>query len=99
MSAAFERYIGIDHSGAETCESSLKGLRVYAADDSNDPREVAPPPNARKNWTRKRIAHWLVERLSEPSVTLVGIDHGFSFPVKYFEKYKLLREWQSFLTH
>jgi hypothetical protein len=97
MSAAFERYIGIDYSGAETCESSLKGLRVYAADDSNDPREVAPPPSPRKNWTRKRIAHWLVERLSEPSVTLAGIDHGFSFPVKYFEKYKLLHEWQSFL--
>jgi hypothetical protein len=97
MSAAFERYIGIDYSGAETCESSLKGLRVYAADHSNDPREVAPPPSPRKNWTRKRIAHWLVERLSESSVTLVGIDHGFSFPLKYFEKYKLLREWQSFL--
>ncbi|HEX8836280.1 MAG TPA: hypothetical protein VF748_05035, partial [Candidatus Acidoferrum sp.] len=28
MSAAFERYIGIDYSGAETCESGLKGLRV-----------------------------------------------------------------------
>lgn len=31
MSAAFERYIGIDCSGAETCESSLKGLRSGSA--------------------------------------------------------------------
>jgi hypothetical protein len=28
----FERYIGIDYSGAETPTSSLKTLRVYAAD-------------------------------------------------------------------
>lgn len=40
MSAAFERYIGIDYSGAETCESSLKGLRVYMADRATEPREV-----------------------------------------------------------
>lgn len=29
--SAFSRYIGIDYSGAETPESSLKGLRVYCA--------------------------------------------------------------------
>jgi len=29
---AFDRYIGIDYSGAETPISSLKGLRVYMAD-------------------------------------------------------------------
>jgi hypothetical protein len=28
--AAFSRYIGIDYSGAETPEASLKGLRVYS---------------------------------------------------------------------
>jgi hypothetical protein len=27
--AAFSRYIGIDYSGVETPEASLKGLRVY----------------------------------------------------------------------
>jgi hypothetical protein len=27
----FERYIGIDYSGAQTPKSSLKGLRVYEA--------------------------------------------------------------------
>ncbi len=29
---AFDRYIGIDYSGAETPVSSLKGLRIYMAD-------------------------------------------------------------------
>jgi len=97
MSAAFERYIGIDYSGAETCESSLGALRVYIADQVSEPREVSPPPSPRKNWTRKATAHWLVQRLREPSFTLVGIDHGFSFPLRYFEKYKLPRDWPSFL--
>jgi hypothetical protein len=95
--SAFERYIGIDYSGAETCESSLKGLRVYTADRANEPREVAPPASPRWYWTRKAIAQWLVERLAEPSQTLVGIDHGFSFPLKYFEKYRLACDWPAFL--
>jgi hypothetical protein len=77
MSAAFERYIGIDYSGAETCESSLKGLRAYVADRATEPREVAPPPSLRRYWTRKAIAEWLVDRLSETPLTIVGIDHGF----------------------
>jgi len=43
LNVAFDRYIGIDYSGAETCESSLKGLRVYMADQVREPREVLPP--------------------------------------------------------
>ena len=97
MKATFNRYIGIDYSGAETCDSSLKGLRVYAADHLNDPREVAPPAGLRRYWTRKGIAEWLVERLSEEPPTLIGIDHGFSFPLKYFEKYALPHDWTLFL--
>src|SRR5947209_20176659 len=98
MSASFNRYIGIDYSGAETSVSSLKNLRVYGADHLNDPREVAPPPSLRRYWTRKAIAEWLVDRLSETSLTLVGIDHGFSFPLQYFEKYGLSQDWTVFLN-
>jgi hypothetical protein len=36
MRPRFERYIGIDYSGAQTPRSSLKGLRVYEADRSSD---------------------------------------------------------------
>ena len=97
MSGAFERSIGIDYSGAETCESGLKGLRVYMGDRATETCEVAPPASPRKNWTRKAIAHWLVERLSEPATMLVGIDHGFSFPLKYFEKYGFPHDWSCFL--
>jgi hypothetical protein len=35
--------------------------------------------------------------LSESTPTLVGIDHGFSFPLRYFEKYHLPLDWGAFL--
>ena len=94
---AFARYIGIDYSGAQTPTSSLKGLRVYIAEGAGPPEEVLPPPSPRKYWTRKGAAHWLVERLSEDVPTLVGIDHGFSFPLRYFEVHGLEPDWAAFL--
>ena len=38
--AQFTRYIGIDYSGAETADSSCKGLRVFMAEGSNEPTQV-----------------------------------------------------------
>ena len=93
----FARTIGIDYSGAKTPIASLKGLRVYTADSDAAPVEVPPPPSRRKYWTRKGIAEWLVERLVEDVPTLVGIDHGFSFPLRYFETYRLTHNWPAFL--
>ena len=93
----FEHYIGIDYSGAKTPISSLPGLRVYVADRLLPPKEVQPPPSPRKYWTRRGTAEWLSDRLTEKLPTLVGIDHGFSFPLNYFEKYDLLRNWPAFL--
>ena len=94
---AFERYVGIDYSGAETPTASLKRLRVYVATRRSPPVEVQPPASLRKYWTRRGVAGWLVERLSEELPTIVGIDHGFSFPLRYFETYHLLPDWPSFL--
>jgi hypothetical protein len=93
----FVRYIGIDYSGAQTPTASLKGLRIYMADGDARPVEVQPPPSPRKYWTRKGIAEWLVERLDEDTSTLVGIDHGFSFPLRYFEVHRLKPDWPAFL--
>jgi hypothetical protein len=95
--SAFTRNIGIDYSGAETPAASLKGLRVYLAEGDAPPVEVPPPPSPRKYWTRKGIAAWLVETLRDGPPTLVGIDHGFSFPLRYFETHGLLPDWQHFL--
>ena len=94
---AFVQFIGIDYSGAQTPTASLKGLRVYMADRSTSPVEVRPPPSPRKYWTRRGIAEWLVERLAEGTPALVGIDHGFSFPLRYFESHTLKPDWPIFL--
>lgn len=93
----FQRYVGIDYSGAETPISSLKGLRVCTAQGKAPPAEVAPPPGPKKYWTRRGIAEWLEETLSEGPPALVGIDHGFSFPIQYFERRRLPLDWEAFL--
>ena len=94
---AFDRYIGIDYSGAKTPSDSLKGLRVYMADRESLPVEVPHPPSPRKYWTRRELAEWLVDILSKGPATLVGIDHAFSFPIRYFEVHHLLPDWAVFL--
>jgi hypothetical protein len=93
----FDRYVGIDYSGAQTPTSSLKGLRIYMADRLTTPAEVNPPASPRKYWTRRGIAEWLATLLSEDKPTLVGIDHGFSFPLQYFEEHGLPLDWPAFL--
>jgi hypothetical protein len=93
----FERYIGIDYSGAATPTTSLKGLRIYMANRQTSPYEIMPPASPRKYWTRRNVAEWLIERLGEAPATIVGIDHGFSFPLQYFERHRLPLNWPMFL--
>jgi hypothetical protein len=80
-------------AGAQTPTASLKGLRIYQAKGGGSPEEVLPPPSPRKYWTRKGVAHWLVEYLANDAPTLVGVDHGFSFPLRYFEVHGLAPNW------
>ena len=94
---SFARAIGVDYSGAQTPTSSLPGLRVFCAEGASEPYEVLPPPSPRKYFTRIEVAQWLLERLREDVPTLVGVDHSFSFPIEYFKKYQLPRDWPSFL--
>lgn len=94
---AFVRYVGIDYSGAETPNASLKGLRVYLAHGEAPADEVQPPPSPRRYWTRRGLAEWLAALLAEDVPTVVGIDHGFSFPLRYFETHQLLPDWPAFL--
>lgn len=96
-SSSFRRYIGIDYSGAKTPTSSLPGLRLFCATRDDLPVEIPPPPSRRKYWTRRGVAEWLFEQLSEDARTIVGIDHGFSFPLTYFERHGVARDWSSFL--
>lgn len=93
----YQRYFGIDYSGAATPTSSLPGLRLYAATPSEAPFEVHPPPSPRKYWTRRGLAQWLVDDLRTGPPTLVGIDHAFSFPLRYFEVHHIPPDWTLFL--
>ena len=93
----FERYIGVDYSGAATPESSLKGIRVYSCIADDTPVEIQPPKSAKKYWTRSGLAEWLIQQLAGDERILVGIDHGFGFPFAYTEKYQLPLNWDIFL--
>ncbi|MEQ1899884.1 MAG: hypothetical protein ABL866_04035 [Devosia sp.] len=93
----FACYVGIDYSGAKTSTDGLRGLRVCMSAGGSPPHEVLPPPSPKKYWTRRGVAEWLVSILGEDTPTLVGIDHGFSFPKQYFEAYGVKGDWSAFL--
>lgn len=93
----FERYFGIDYSGAQTPINSLPGLRIYSASHTQSPTEIHPPPSPRKYWTRQGLAEWLAGELQSGPPTLVGIDHAFSFPLDYFECHQIPCDWDTFL--
>jgi hypothetical protein len=95
--AQFNRYIGIDYSGAETADSSCKGVRVYVAEGTSTPEQILLPKPPQKFWTRRGLAEWLCEELAAGTPTIVGIDHGFSFPIEYFDRHGLPRDWPNFL--
>jgi hypothetical protein len=40
----FNRYIGVDYSGAETADSNCRGLRVFMAEGSNEPTQFSHRP-------------------------------------------------------
>ncbi len=91
----FDMYVGIDYSGAETPESRLKALQIYAAKPDSEPTAVRPPSPLR-NWSRRDLAHWLLDKIESGATLLVGIDHGFSFPASYFRRYRVT-SWPAFL--
>ena len=99
MSAKFSAYIGIDYSGAATPMSRSATIQVYEGCGNSDPGLVLSPASAtnkHRNWNRFEVADWLTERLSRDDRCIVGIDHGFSFPVSYFERNKI-KSWAEFL--
>jgi hypothetical protein len=61
------------------------------------PAEVHTRSDVRKYWSRMELAGWLAGELRSGPPALVGIDHGFSFPLRYFEKYDMEWDWPAFL--
>lgn len=94
----FDMYIGIDYSGAETAESRLKGLQLYEATGGLPERIIAHPEDGRTHWkwSRKEVAQHLLDLIATGTRFIAGIDHSFSLPLSYFERYDL-RSWDQFL--
>lgn len=101
MHLKYQRFIGIDYSGAQHRDARLPGLRIFEANfSSSEPFEVRPHPEKPNiHWTRKEVADWLVVQLShiEAGPCVVGIDHALSFPVEYFALHALEHNWDAFL--
>lgn len=97
--AAFQRYIGVDYSGAATPDARLTGLRVYLAEGDGPAMEARPDPaRPRRHWTRREVYEWLLRRLKMDAPTLVGLDHSFSFPEPYFDLHQIAKDWDAFLA-
>jgi hypothetical protein len=91
----FSRYIGIDYSGAKTADSRLRTLQVYAAGRKGEPSRVAPAGGGR-HWSRREVAHYCLEALTAGPPVIIGLDHGFSFPLAYMQRFSLA-SWDVFL--
>jgi hypothetical protein len=89
----FQRHIGIDYSGAGAPESRLPGIRVFESSPLLPPHEV----RFGHHWSRRELAQWLSHEINSQGPAIIGIDHGFSFPLAYMEKYNLGPTWGDLL--
>ncbi|WP_348550323.1 hypothetical protein [Acidithiobacillus sp.] len=74
----FQRYLGIDYSGASTPEAALPGLRVYEA-VGNAPAWERLPVGAGRYWSRRGLAVFLEQYLRAEIPSVVGaysVDRG-----------------------
>jgi len=94
--ARFQSYIGIDYSGANTPISRNRSLQVFKTTADYDPRRVKSPAGKGFNWTRKEIGYWCLAQLKDDNPVIIGIDHGFSFPMSYMDRYQIAN-WDQFL--
>lgn len=99
-SPLFRHYVGIDYSGAAASTTRNRSIQVYAATATTEPQivpSIATTSTKTRNWNRVEVFQWLTEFLNQNPSTIIGIDHGFSFPISYFEKYQLA-SWNDFLA-
>lgn len=94
----FDTYIGVDYSGAETAEARIRGLQVYEATGGSPKRIIPHPEEGRSHWkwSRQEVAQHLLALIAAGTRFIAGIDHNFSFPRSYFERYGLA-SWDQFL--
>lgn len=94
----FKRHVGIDYSGGKYPTTRLPGLQLYEVREDNGPVRTGPPPASLnvRNWTRATLAKQVQEILQSAGPVVIGIDHGFSFPCAYMNRYQI-KTWDNFL--
>lgn len=94
----FNRYVGIDYSGAKAPVSRLPQLQVYSGDNTGITDVVKPTDTGARNWCRKEVAAYVKRILLSEERAIIGVDHGFSFSQDYFLR-NGLSDWDEFLLH
>ena len=74
---AFNRFVGVDWSGARG--PRLPGLQVAVAQSGRSAPQLVLCPDG-KHWTRAAFVAWFVETMQMRDRVLVGFDFAFSFP-------------------
>lgn len=95
----FERFIGIDYSGAKTSASRLSAIQGYVCDRGPEPILVSSPVSTAggtRNWCRQEVAEFVIAEARSGRPLIAGIAHGGSFPLSCFRKYGI-DSWSSFL--
>ena len=92
----FEKYIGIDYSGAGPAVKRNKALQVFMAAEGSKPVKIKTDVGSNWNWNRKEIAHWCLEQLKNDGPIIIGIDYVFSFPHSYMSRNEI-SSWDHFL--
>lgn len=96
----FGQHIGIDYSGRGKISTRTPTIQVYCCRNRSRDAECVQSPSSsdrtKRNWCRQELAVWLADQLEKDQRLLIGIDHGFSMPISYFERYDL-KSWDTFL--
>ena len=98
-SMQFKNHIGIDYSGAATPKSRSATIQAYQSQSSDTPRCVDSPASSdsrKRNWNRIELFEWMLDQFDRSDPIIVGIDHGLSLPISYFERYRI-KSWDNFL--
>lgn len=75
---AFDRFIGIDWSGAAT--PNYAGVAVAQCGPGRAAPQRVPPPALWGRWTRQAVFNWLAGELRSSERLLVGFDFAFALP-------------------
>ncbi len=73
---AFDRFIGIDWSGA--AQPGYAGVAVASCAPGRTAPALVPPRG--KTWTRAAVLDWLYRELAKPQRLLIGFDFAFALP-------------------